>query len=305
MQSDDEPEAWRRLLALADEAAGQGANLVPQVAARPFGMLAGHQSRVNPFADAADLSRARALAARRADRSPPRARGARPHPRRAIGGRPGAGNARGAARGRRCMRACSRSAIRRTTSRRRRERRGRSRRARASRRRRQCSTTSCSRHDGRELLFFPILNYAGCTAEPIREMILHPRSGARPRRRRRPLRHRLRRQHDDVHADALGTRSASRVRASRSRPRSGRSRTIPPRSTVSTIAVSSGPGLEGGPEPDRPRPPPAPSSRDGLRSAEPAPGGVVQRADRLRGDARERPRSSCARVRRPAASRVA
>src|SRR6185503_16929127 len=41
MQTDDEPDAWRRLLALADEAAGQGANLVPQVAARPFGMLAG------------------------------------------------------------------------------------------------------------------------------------------------------------------------------------------------------------------------------------------------------------------------
>jgi N-acyl-D-amino-acid deacylase len=32
------------------------------------------------------------------------------------------------------------------------------------------------RHEGRELLFYPVLNYAGCTAEPIREMILHPRS---------------------------------------------------------------------------------------------------------------------------------
>ena len=31
-------------------------------------------------------------------------------------------------------------------------------------------------HDGRELLFFPVLNYAGCSAEPIREMLLHPRS---------------------------------------------------------------------------------------------------------------------------------
>ena len=29
---------------------------------------------------------------------------------------------------------------------------------------------------GRELLFYPVLNYAGGTAEPIREMILHPRS---------------------------------------------------------------------------------------------------------------------------------
>src|SRR5262249_59061884 len=32
------------------------------------------------------------------------------------------------------------------------------------------------RHEGRELLFYPVLNYADCTAEPIREMILHPRS---------------------------------------------------------------------------------------------------------------------------------
>src|SRR5262249_59220473 len=31
-------------------------------------------------------------------------------------------------------------------------------------------------HEGRELLFYPVLNYADCTAEPIREMILHPRS---------------------------------------------------------------------------------------------------------------------------------
>src|SRR5262245_30204420 len=40
MQSEEDPESWRRLLRLADEAAGRGADLVPQVAARPFGMLA-------------------------------------------------------------------------------------------------------------------------------------------------------------------------------------------------------------------------------------------------------------------------
>ena len=51
MQLNDEPEAWRELLALADAAAQEGADLVPQVASRPFGMLVGLQSRANPFAD--------------------------------------------------------------------------------------------------------------------------------------------------------------------------------------------------------------------------------------------------------------
>ena len=32
------------------------------------------------------------------------------------------------------------------------------------------------RHDGRELLAYPVLNYADGTAEPLREMILHPRT---------------------------------------------------------------------------------------------------------------------------------
>src|SRR4029450_3572215 len=50
MQTDEDRDSWRRLLALAEQAALRGADLVPQVAARPFGMLAGHQSRVNPFA---------------------------------------------------------------------------------------------------------------------------------------------------------------------------------------------------------------------------------------------------------------
>ena len=50
---DNDPTAtpWRRLLDLTDEAAAAGAPLVPQIANRPFGMLVGHQTRANPFAD--------------------------------------------------------------------------------------------------------------------------------------------------------------------------------------------------------------------------------------------------------------
>ena len=50
---DNDPTAtpWRRLLDLTDEAAAAGVPLVPQIANRPFGMLVGHQTRANPFAD--------------------------------------------------------------------------------------------------------------------------------------------------------------------------------------------------------------------------------------------------------------
>ncbi len=174
MQTDDEPEAWRHLLALAADATGQGANLVPQVAARPFGMLAGHQSRANPFAtrptyrELAHLPlaerighlrdpavRARILAERAAVQAEPGtlaalfgpAMYARLFP---LGDPPDYEPVADA----------SVAAI-------------------AAREHRDPESVLYDlmlRHDGRELLFFPILNYAGCTAEPLREMILHPRS---------------------------------------------------------------------------------------------------------------------------------
>jgi len=174
MQNDDEPELWRRLLALADDATAAGANLVPQVAARPFGMLAGHQSRANPFAErptyrtlaALPLSerivhlrdpavRDRILAERpRADAEPGTlaalfgpAMYARLFP---LGDPPDYEPAPEA----------SVAAI-------------------AARERRAPEAVLYDlmlRHDGRELLLYPVLNYADGSAEPIREMILHPRS---------------------------------------------------------------------------------------------------------------------------------
>ncbi len=174
MQTDDEPDAWRRLLALADEAAGQGANLVPQVAARPFGMLAGHQSRANPFADRPTY---RELAMLPLPERVLRLRD--PEVRRRIlaeravaGAKPGTLAALfGPAMFARLFPlgeppdyepAADASVA-----------------ALAARENREPDAVLYDLmlgHDGRELLFFPILNYAACTAEPLREMILHPRS---------------------------------------------------------------------------------------------------------------------------------
>jgi N-acyl-D-aspartate/D-glutamate deacylase len=49
LQNDLDPGQWRRLLAAADRAAGRGAPLVPQVAARPTGLLMGLQSKAHPL----------------------------------------------------------------------------------------------------------------------------------------------------------------------------------------------------------------------------------------------------------------
>jgi N-acyl-D-amino-acid deacylase len=43
------PEIWRDLVAAAEEAVSRGADVRPQMAGRPFGILAGHQTIANPF----------------------------------------------------------------------------------------------------------------------------------------------------------------------------------------------------------------------------------------------------------------
>jgi N-acyl-D-aspartate/D-glutamate deacylase len=49
IQSPLEPENWRELLRLTEEARDQGAELVAQIACRPTGMVLGWQSTVHPF----------------------------------------------------------------------------------------------------------------------------------------------------------------------------------------------------------------------------------------------------------------
>lgn len=49
LQSPVEPEKWRDMLRLTDEARRQGANVTAQIACRPTGMVLGWQSTVHPF----------------------------------------------------------------------------------------------------------------------------------------------------------------------------------------------------------------------------------------------------------------
>jgi N-acyl-D-aspartate/D-glutamate deacylase len=49
LQNDLDPEQWRRLLRLAEDANARGARLVPQVAARPTGLLLGLEGTMHPF----------------------------------------------------------------------------------------------------------------------------------------------------------------------------------------------------------------------------------------------------------------
>jgi N-acyl-D-aspartate/D-glutamate deacylase len=174
MQSEEDPGLWRRLLALADEAAAQGAELVPQVACRPFGMFAGHQSRVNPFAARPSYQALASLpVAERVVRLRDPAVRARILAERPAGeAKPGTLSALlGPAMYARLFplgdppdyeppAEASVAAVA----------------AREGRPPEDVLYDLMLRHDGRELLFYPILNYAEYTAEPIREMILHPRS---------------------------------------------------------------------------------------------------------------------------------
>ena len=60
--------------------------------------------------------------------------------------------------------------------------------------------------DGHELVLRPLLNYTDFSLDAVREMLLHPTQRVGSRRRRRALRHHVRREHAHVHAHALGAR---------------------------------------------------------------------------------------------------
>ncbi len=49
LQVDSEPTLWRDLLEESERAIAEGADLHPQIAGRPFGMLMGHQTEYHPF----------------------------------------------------------------------------------------------------------------------------------------------------------------------------------------------------------------------------------------------------------------
>jgi N-acyl-D-aspartate/D-glutamate deacylase len=174
MQSEEDPDGWRRLLALADAAAGEGADLVPQIAARPFGMLAGHQSRVNPFADRPTYRELAGLPlAERVVRLRDPAVRRRILAERPVGDpEPGTLAALlGPAMYARLFPLGDPPDYEPPP-----EQSVASVAAREGRSPEDVLYDLMLERDGRALLFYPVLNYAGCTAEPIREMILHPRS---------------------------------------------------------------------------------------------------------------------------------
>ena len=49
LQFDSQPDQWRELLDICEKTQVSGANVVAQFAARPFGILSGHQTEANPF----------------------------------------------------------------------------------------------------------------------------------------------------------------------------------------------------------------------------------------------------------------
>jgi N-acyl-D-aspartate/D-glutamate deacylase len=49
LQYASRPDIWREVFARADKGAALGAEIFPQIAGRPFGILAGHQTIANPF----------------------------------------------------------------------------------------------------------------------------------------------------------------------------------------------------------------------------------------------------------------
>ncbi|MFT4569660.1 MAG: N-acyl-D-amino-acid deacylase [Hyphomicrobiaceae bacterium] len=51
LQVDSAPDLWRELLTLSEEANAEGAQIYPQVAGRPFGLLIGFQTDFNMFAE--------------------------------------------------------------------------------------------------------------------------------------------------------------------------------------------------------------------------------------------------------------
>ncbi len=49
LQFDSRPDQWRELLAICEQTHDKGAEVIAQFAARPFGILTGHQTEANPF----------------------------------------------------------------------------------------------------------------------------------------------------------------------------------------------------------------------------------------------------------------
>jgi len=171
LQNDFDPEQWRRSLAAVDAAAARGARVVPQVAGRPTGLLLGLQSSFHPFAThptyRAELAalplaervrrmrdpavRARLLAEQPGPNLPiTQFVAASLHKLFPLGDPPDYEPAP-----EKSVKAMA-------------EREGRA--------PQEVAYDLLLARDGRELLYFPLLNYAGFDFAAIHEMLLHPRA---------------------------------------------------------------------------------------------------------------------------------
>jgi N-acyl-D-aspartate/D-glutamate deacylase len=170
LQNDFDPEQWRRLLRLSEQAAARGARVVPQVAGRPTGLLLGLESTFHPFffhpsyralAElplAARVARLRdpAVRARLLAESPVEVTplityiASSFHKLFPLGDPPDYEPAP--------------------------ERSVRARAEREGRAPQEVAYDLLLERDGRELLYFPLLNYSNGDFEPIREMLLHPQA---------------------------------------------------------------------------------------------------------------------------------
>ncbi|HSJ97822.1 MAG TPA: amidohydrolase family protein [Myxococcota bacterium] len=171
LQNDFDPEQWRRSLAATEQAAARGARVVPQVAGRPTGLLLGLQSTFHPFSDhptyRSELSalplaervrrmrdpavRARLLAEQPGPNFPiAQYIASSLHKLFPLGDPPD-------------YEPPPEQSVKATA-----EREGRS--------PQEVAYDLLLQRDGRELLYFPLLNYAGGDFEAIREMLLHPQA---------------------------------------------------------------------------------------------------------------------------------
>ena len=168
LQNDGDPGQWRRLLAEAEKAAAKGARVIPQVAGRPTGLLMGLEATTHPFQhypvyrEIADLP----LAERVARMRDPEFR------RRMLATRPDLSNP---------MLAFVMASFHKLfplgdppdyepTP----EKSVKAMAEREGRAPEEVAYDLLLQRDGRELLYFPLLNYAGGDFEPIREMLEHP-----------------------------------------------------------------------------------------------------------------------------------
>ena len=166
LQFDRAPTLWRELLEVSAAAVREGAQIYPQVAGRPFGLLIGHQTRIHPFAGRPSFEALRALPF---DERIARLRNPELK-RRILAEREQAPSLLAAQYGKTFPIGdppeyeppyeASLEALAR----------------RAGRDPEDVLYDRLLEQDGRELLLVPVLNYSDLCCDPIREMLLHPRA---------------------------------------------------------------------------------------------------------------------------------